>query len=92
MTPLKMCLLLVTVAALTFGHTGSELKPTHEQLPITTQYVVLAADEPQESGTHTGDEAATPCSRSGLWLLSRRASENERAPHTQTKSLASGRG
>ena len=44
MTPLKICLLLVTVAALTFGHTASELKPTHEQLPLTTQYVVLAAD------------------------------------------------
>lgn len=66
MTPSKMCLLPVTVAALTFGHTGSELKPTHEQLPLTTQYVVLAADEPQESGTHAGDEAVTPCSRIGL--------------------------
>ena len=43
MTPLKMCLLLVTIAALTFGHTASELKPTH-QLPLTTQYIVLAAD------------------------------------------------
>ena len=37
MTLSQMCLLPVTVAALTFGHTGSELKPTHEQLPLTTQ-------------------------------------------------------
>ena len=44
MTPLKMCLLLVTVAALTFGHTASELKPTHEQLvrsPTGTQETIL---------------------------------------------------
>jgi hypothetical protein len=43
MTPSKMFLLAVTVAALTLGHTGSELKPT-QQSPVTTQYVVLAAD------------------------------------------------
>jgi hypothetical protein len=52
MTPSKMWLLPATVAALTLGHTGSDLKPADEKLPLPTQYIVLAADEPQgESDT-----------------------------------------
>ena len=52
MAPFKMWLLPATVAALTLGHAGSDLKATDEQLPLLTQYIVLAADEPQgESDT-----------------------------------------
>ena len=58
MTPSRTLLATAAVAAITFGVPGPDLKPTYEQSPLTTSYIVLAADEAKDDDTDTATNQA----------------------------------